>query len=146
MKGQAQRCRRANSNLPWRVQSQRPSSHIQPFGRSTQRPAVQAACSRGGSIYLPSSQTYWSRSQPQCPGTHTIRGPGGGGRVSTRGAGGGVGAMIVVDTVLPALGAGISVVIVRFSIVVVVEVWAKAGAVNSRTAQTSTTTTIEKRT
>src|SRR5207248_4264648 len=101
-----------NSNLLERVQSQRPSSHIQPFGRCTQRPAVQDACSRGGSIYLPPSQTYWSRSQPQCPGTHTMRGPGGGGRVSTRGAGGGVGAMIVVDTVLPALGAGISVVVV----------------------------------
>jgi len=45
--------------------------------------------------------------------------------------------MIVVDTVLPALGAGISVVVVFFSIIVV-EVWAKAGAVNSRTAPAGT--------
>jgi hypothetical protein len=43
--------------------------------------------------------------------------------------------MIVVETVLPADGA--SVVVVRFSIVVV-EVWAKAGALNTRRAPAAT--------
>jgi len=43
--------------------------------------------------------------------------------------------MIVVDTVLPADGA--SVVVVRFSIVVV-EVWAKAGALNTNRAPAAT--------
>src|SRR5438067_11272036 len=64
-----------------------------------------------------------------------MRGPGGGGGVSTRGAGGGFGAMIVVETVLPT--AGVSLVIVRFSIVVVDD-WAKAGAANSSSAPAAT--------
>ena len=85
-------------------------------------------------MYLPATQEYLSRSQPQCPGVHTIRGPGGGGGVSACGAGGAVGAMIVVDTVLPV--AGSSLVIVFFSMVVVD--WAKAGAANSKMAPAAT--------
>src|SRR5438874_13120600 len=64
-----------------------------------------------------------------------MRGPGGGGGVSTRGAGGGVGAMIVVETVLPADGSSL-VIVVFFS--TVTDDWAKAGAVNSRTAPAAT--------
>jgi hypothetical protein len=116
-------------------QSQWPSCQTQPSGRCTQWPGAQAACSRGGSMYLPCIQVYLSRSQPQCPGVHTIRGPGGGGGVSACAAGGAVGAMIVVDTVLPAPGPS-SLVIVFFSIVIVD--WAKAGAANSKIAPATT--------